>query len=71
MFLRRLQKGISKKNKFIAITCNATSFVIIILFFLFLLPSAVFGQTAESLIRINLLFVFKEACDEEWAHGTH
>ena len=44
--------------------CNAKRFAIAILFFLFLIPSAVFGRTAKSLLAKVLRLVTLEACNQ-------
>ena len=61
--------GIKGRN-IIAFACNANHFAnAIIFFFLFLIPSAVFGQTTKSFLTNVLRLVSSEACNQDLTHS--
>ena len=60
--------ALKDRLKFIALAYNAKRFAIVI-FFLFLILRAVFGQTAKSFLANILKLVRLEACDQNLTHS--
>ena len=52
-----------------AFACNAKRFAIVIIFFIFLNLSAVYGQTVKSFLANVLRLVSLEACDQDLTYS--